>query len=348
MILSEISVRRPVFAMVVSLLLTIIGVMALSRLTVRETPNVQPPMVSIDTVYRGASAAVIESKITQMIENQIAGLEGVETLRSSSFDERSRITIEFALDRDIESAANDVRDRVARVVQQLPEEAEQPQIAKVDTSSEPVMWMALTSATRTQLELTDYSDRYLVDRLSVVPGVATIRIGGERRYAMRVWLDRKSLAARQLTVQDVEGSLRQENIELPAGRIESLEREFTLRTDTGFRTPEDFRQLVIGRGGDGYLVRLGEVASGGSGCRRFALGGTHRRQGGREPRHRSSVDRQRAGCFRGHLCGNGRGAENAAEGPDARYQHRRLRSSSASRFSKWSMRWSPRCCWCWW
>ncbi|GFE79015.1 multidrug transporter [Steroidobacter agaridevorans] len=261
MILSEISVRRPVFAMVVSLLLTIIGLMALSRLTVRETPNVQPPVVSIDTVYRGASAAVIESKITQLIENQIAGLEGVETLRSSSFDERSRITIEFALDRDIEAAANDVRDRVARVVQQLPDEAEQPQIAKVDTSSEAVMWLALTSATRTQLELTDYADRYLVDRLSVVPGVANIFIGGQRRYAMRVWLDRKSLAARQLTVQDVEDSLRQENIELPAGRIESLEREFTLRTDTGFRTPDDFRQLVVGRGGDGYLVRLGEVAS---------------------------------------------------------------------------------------
>nr|WP_298718905.1 efflux RND transporter permease subunit [uncultured Steroidobacter sp.] len=261
MILSEISVRRPVFAMVVSLLLTIIGLMALSRLTVRETPNVQPPIVSIDTVYRGASASVIESKITQLIENQIAGLEGVETLRSSSFDERSRVTIEFALDRDIESAANDVRDRVARVVRQLPEEAEQPQIAKVDTSSEPVMWLALTSATRTQLELTDYADRYLVDRLSVVPGVASIRIGGERRYAMRVWLDRKALAARQLTVQDVEDSLRQENVELPAGRIESLEREFTLRTDTGFRTPEDFRQLVVGRGADGYLVRLGEVAS---------------------------------------------------------------------------------------
>jgi len=261
MILSEISVRRPVFAMVVSLLLTIIGLMALGRLTVRESPNVQPPVVSIDTVYRGASAAVIESKITQLIENQIAGLEGVETLRSTSFDERSRISIEFALDRDIESAANDVRDRVSRVVRQLPDEADQPQIAKVDTSSEAVVWLALTSDTRTQLELTDYADRYLVDRVSVVPGVATIRFGGERRYAMRVWLDRKALAARQLTVQDVEDSLRQENIELPAGRIESLDREFTLRTDTGFRTPGDFRQLVVGRGGDGYLVRLGEVAS---------------------------------------------------------------------------------------
>ena len=261
MILSEISVRRPVFAMVVSLLLTIIGLMALSRLTVRETPNVQPPVVSIDTVYRGASAAVVESKITQLVENQIAGLEGVETLRSSSFDERSRITIEFSLDRDIEAAANDVRDRVSRVVQALPDEAEQPQVSKVDTSSEPVMWLALTSETRTPLELTDYADRYLVDRLSVVPGVATIRVGGERRYAMRVWLDRKALAARQLTVQDIEDSLRQENVELPAGRIESLEREFTLRTDTGMRTADDFRQLVIGRGVDGYLVRLGEVAT---------------------------------------------------------------------------------------
>src|SRR5262245_31825631 len=155
MILSEISVRRPVFAMVMSLLLTIIGLMALSRLTVRETPNVQPPIVSIDTVYRGASAAVVESKITQVIENQIAGLEGVDTLRSTSLDERSRITIEFALERDIESAANDVRDRVSRVVQALPDEAEQPQVAKVDTTAEPVMWLNLRSEARTPLELTD-------------------------------------------------------------------------------------------------------------------------------------------------------------------------------------------------
>jgi multidrug efflux pump len=261
MILSEVSVRRPVFAMVMSLLLTIIGLMAGSRLTVRETPNVQPPIVSIDTVYRGASSAVVESKITQVIEDQIAGLEGVDTLRSSSVDERSRITIEFKLDRDIESAANDVRDRVSRVISQLPEEVEQPQVAKVDTTSEPVLWFNLYSDRRSALELTDYAERYLVDRFSVVPGVATIRIGGERRYAMRLWLDRKALAARQLTVQDVETTLRAENVELPAGRIESIEREFTLRTDTGMRTPEDFRRLVIGRGAEGYLVRLGEVAA---------------------------------------------------------------------------------------
>ena len=260
MILSDVSVRRPVFAMVLSLLLTIVGLMAAARLSVRETPNVQPPIVSVDTVYRGASASVVESKITQVIEGQIAGIEGVETLRSSSVDERSRITIEFDLDRDIESAANDVRDRVARVVSNLPLEAEPPEIAKVDTTAEPIMWLNLTSKQRTQLELTDYAERYLSDRFSVVNGVANVRITGERRYAMRVWLDRHALAARQLTVQDVEAALRRENVELPAGRIESLEREFTLRTDTGLHTPADFRQLVVARGDGGYLVRLGEVA----------------------------------------------------------------------------------------
>lgn len=260
MILSDVSVRRPVFAMVMSLLLTIIGLMAASRLSVRETPNVQPPIVSIDTVYTGASASVIESKITQVIENQIAGLEGVDTLRSSSMDERSRITIEFTLDRDIESAANDVRDRVSRVLNNLPEEAEPPEVSKVDTTSDAIMWMNLESDRRTQLELTDYAQRYLVDRFSVVKGVAQIRISGERRFAMRVWLDRQAMAARRLTVQDIEDALRAENVELPAGRIESNQREFTLHTDTGLYTPSDFRQLVVGRGEGGYLVRLGEVA----------------------------------------------------------------------------------------
>ena len=260
MILSDVSVRRPVFAMVVSLLLTIIGLMAAGRLSVRETPNVQPPIVSIDTEYTGASASVIETKITQVIENQIAGLEGVDTLRSSSMDERSRITIEFTLDRDIESAANDVRDRVSRVLNNLPEEAEPPEVSKVDTTSDAIMWMNLESDRRTQLELTDYARRYLVDRFSVVKGVAQIRISGERRFAMRVWLDRQAMAARRLTVQDIEDALRAENVELPAGRIESNQREFTLHTDTGLYTPSDFRQLVVGRGEGGYLVRLGEVA----------------------------------------------------------------------------------------
>lgn len=260
MILSDVSVRRPVFAIVLSLLLTIIGLMAAARLSVRETPDVQPPIISVDTVYRGASAAVVESKITQVIENQISGLEGVETLRSTSRDERSQITIEFGLERDIESAANDVRDRVSRVLGNLPEEADPPEVSKVDSGASAIMWLNLSSQARSQLELTDYAQRHLVDQFSVVTGVARVHIGGERRYAMRVWLDRRALAARGLTVQDIEDALRAENVELPAGRIESYEREFTLRTDTGLRTPTDFRQLVVGRGAGGYLVRLDEVA----------------------------------------------------------------------------------------
>jgi multidrug efflux pump len=260
MILSELSVRRPVFALVVSLLLTILGLMAADRLQIREFPDISAPVVSVNTRYRGASAEVVESKITQTIENQIAGLEGVEKITSASAEERSRITIEFGLGRDIESAANDVRDRVSRVQSSLPDEADAPEISKVDSDSDPVMIVDVASSERSILELNDYIERQLLDRFSVVDGVALVRINGQRRYAMRIWLDRQALAGRQLTVQDVESALRRENLQLPAGRIESLNREFALRTDTGFNTEEDFRRMVIGRGADGSLVRLGEVA----------------------------------------------------------------------------------------
>jgi multidrug efflux pump len=260
MILSELSVRRPVFALVMSLLLTILGLMAADRLQIREFPDISAPVVSVNTRYRGASAEVVESKITQTIENQIAGLEGVEKITSASAEERSRITIEFGLGRDIESAANDVRDRVSRVQSSLPDEADAPEISKVDSDSDPVMIIDVASSERSILELNDYIERYLLDRFSVVEGVALVRINGQRRYAMRIWLDRQALAGRQLTVQDVEGALRRENLQLPAGRIESVNREFALRTDTGFNTEEDFRRMVIGRGVDGSLVRLGEVA----------------------------------------------------------------------------------------
>lgn len=260
MILSEISVRRPVLAVVISSLLTIIGLMAASRLAVREYPDISAPVVGINVTYRGASASVIESKITRVIENQVAGIEGVEKLTSSSSDERSRVTIEFTQDRDVESAANDVRERVARVQAMLPQEADPPQINKFDSSQDTTININITSDGRSALELTDYVNRYLLDRFSVVEGVAQARIFGERRYAMRVWIDRAALAARGLTVQNLEEALRRENVELPAGRIESNEREFTLRTETGFRTEADFRALTVGRGTDGYLVRLGEIA----------------------------------------------------------------------------------------
>ncbi|MGK2925322.1 MAG: efflux RND transporter permease subunit [Lysobacterales bacterium] len=260
MILSDLSVRRPVFATVISALLVILGLAALGRLPVRQYPDIESPVVSIETSYRGASAEVIETKVTQVIEDVIAGIEGIEKLTSTSRDERSDIRVEFSLDREIDSAANDIRDRVSRVVDQLPTEADPPEIAKVDTSSQAVMYLNLTSDRHSGLELTDYADRYLIDRFSTVPGVARVQISGARRYAMRIWLSRSALAARSLTVADVENALRSENIELPAGRLESQTREFTLRTATGFADEDDFRKLVVGRGAEGQLVTLGEVA----------------------------------------------------------------------------------------
>jgi multidrug efflux pump len=259
-ILSDVSVRRPVFATVLSLLLVILGLAALLTLPVRQYPDVDPPVVSIRTTYRGASAEVIETKVTQVIEDRIAGIEGIERLTSTSRDEVSSIVVEFSLERDVDEAANDIRDRVARVVAELPDEADAPEIAKVDDDTRAVMYLNLTSDRMSGLEITDYADRFLTDRFATVPGVARVRISGERRYAMRIWLDRQRLAAHTLTVADVEAALRAENVELPAGRLESASREFTLRTDTGYVTPDDFRRLAVGRGTEGQIVRLAEVA----------------------------------------------------------------------------------------
>jgi len=258
--LSDFSVRRPVFATVISALLVLLGLAALSNLPVRQYPDIEAPVVSIETSYRGASAEVIETKVTQVIEDVIAGIEGIEMLTSTSRDERSDIRVEFALSRDIDSAANDIRDRVSRIVDQLPVEADPPEIAKVDATRETIMFLNLTSDRHSGLEITDFADRYLVDRFSTVPGVARVRITGARRYAMRIWLSREALAAHGFTVSDVETALRAENVELPAGRLESLDREFTLRTATGFTRESDFQKLVIGRGPDGQQVTLAEVA----------------------------------------------------------------------------------------
>ena len=260
MTLSDLSIRRPVFATVLSLMLLILGIMAALRLSIREYPDVSRPVVGVSVFYRGANAAVIEARVTQILEDEIAGIEGVEKLSSASRDEFARINVEFAIDRDLDAAANDVRERVSRVASRLPQEAEAPQITKVDDSAEPIIYVNFSSTQRSALELSEYIDRYIVDRFSALPGVAAARLAGGSRYAMRVWLDREALAARQLTVNDIETALRRENVELPAGRIESREREFTLRTRTSMETPEDFRSLVIGRSADGYLVRLSDVA----------------------------------------------------------------------------------------
>lgn len=260
MILSDLSVKRPVFASVLSLLLIAFGLVAFDQLPLREYPNIDSPVVSIETLYPGAAANVVETRITQLIEDRISGVEGIRFISSVSEDGRSVVTIEFDVNRDIDGAANDVRDRVSAILDNLPLEAEPPEIQKVDSNEDVIMWLNLASDQMTVPELSDYARRYLVDRFSVLDGVARVRVGGGQTFAMRVWIDRQALAARGLTVTDVEQALRAGNLELPAGSIDSVDRVFTVRVDRTFHTANDFAKLVLARGNDGYLVRLGEVA----------------------------------------------------------------------------------------
>ena len=258
--LSDVSITRPVFAVVMSLLLIVLGVMSFIRLTLRELPAIDPPIVSVSVEYSGASATVIESRITQVLEDALAGIEGIETIQARSSNGRSNISIEFGAGRDIEAAANDVRDAVSRVSDRMPDEARPPEIAKVESDADPILWLNMSSSVMDTLQLSDYAERYIVDRLSSIDGVAQVRVGGRQRYAMRVWLDRDQLAARGLAASDVENALRRENVELPAGRIESADRDFTLRVERGYTQPQDFAAIPLGKGGDGYVVRLGDVA----------------------------------------------------------------------------------------
>ncbi len=259
MLLSDISVTRPVFASVISLLLIAFGFVSYSKLALREYPDIDPPVVSIDTSYQGASANIVETRITEVIEDRISGVEGIKFISSTSSDGRSRINIEFDVNRNIEAAANDIRDRVSGVIDNLPEEADPPDIQKADSSDDVILWLNLTSDRLNTLELTDYAKRYLQDRFSVVPGVARVRLGGGLEYSMRIWLDRNQMAARNITVTDVQNALQSENVELPAGSIESEEVQFTARIERVYQTPEDFEKLVISRSDD-YLVRLGDIA----------------------------------------------------------------------------------------
>ena len=258
--LSDTAVKRPVLAVVISALLCTFGLIAFDKLPLREYPDIDPPVVTIRTLYPGASAAVVENKITEIIEDRIAGIAGVKTMTSSSLDGRSNIRLEFQLDREIDAATNDVRDRVSRVLNNLPEEAEPPEVMKSENDETVIFWTHLVAPSMNALELTDYARRYLEDRFSVLDGVSRVRITGSQVYSMRIWLDRDALAARQLTVTDVEASLRSENVELPAGTVKSLERDFVVRVERSYRSAEDFQQMVLRRGEDGYLVRLGDVA----------------------------------------------------------------------------------------
>lgn len=258
--LSEVSIRRPVFASVIALLLIAFGLLAFDRLSLREYPKIDPPTVSVRTTYPGAAANIVETRITKPLEDRIAGVEGIRYIESSSENGVSNITIIFNVNHDMEAAANDVRDKVSSALGMLPEEATQPEVQKVSADEDAIIWLSLAGDGMTVPELSDYAKRYIVDRFSALEGVARIRIGGEQRYAMRVWLDSKKLAANNLTVSDIENALRAENIELPAGSIESKERQFTVRMARTYRTQDQFADLVVKRGSQGHLIRLGDVA----------------------------------------------------------------------------------------
>ncbi len=259
MVISDISIKRPVFATVLSLLAVVLGLAAFLKLPVREFPAIDPPIVSVTTVYKGASNEVMESRITELVEAAVSGIEGVKAITSQSREERSQVNIEFRIDRNVDAAAADVRDRVARIRARMPEAAEDPVVSKVDSDARAIVFFSLTSDRMSQLEITDYARRNLIDKLSIVPGVASVFISGERRFAMRIWIDRQALAARQLTVDDVELAIKRQNVELPSGRIESTQREFTVKTDSRLSTPEQFRNIVI-LSRAGYPIRIGEVA----------------------------------------------------------------------------------------
>ena len=247
------------FASVIALLFIAFGAMAFTQLTTREYPDTSPARVSVSTSYAGAAADVIEKRITQPLEDEIGGIEGIRAIRSSSVDGTSRINIEFELSRDIDGAANDVRDRVSRSVSRLPDDADPPRVAKADSDSSSLIYISLEADGMSVIELTDYAKRYVVDRFSILPGVAKVNFFGAER-SIRVWLDRDKLSARQLAVSDITDALRRENIELPAGRLESAALEFPVRVQRGYRTAADFSALVIRTGDDGQFLRLGDVA----------------------------------------------------------------------------------------
>jgi len=258
--LPEICIRRPVFATVLSLIILLVGLISYTRLAVREYPRIDEPVVSVNTTYRGASAEVVESQVTKVLEDSLAGIEGVELMTSQSRSERSQINVRFTLKRDPDSAAADVRDKVSRVRAKLPDTVDEPVVAKVESDSFPVIYLAVETGSLAPLEASDYIKRYVQPRLSVLPGAADVRVFGERQVSMRINLDRTRLAGYRLTVQDVEDAIRRQNAEIPAGRIESQAREFTVVAETDLQTPEQFGGIIVANVG-GYPVRIRDVGS---------------------------------------------------------------------------------------
>ena len=259
MVLSDISIRRPVFATVVNLVVLLIGIICYDRLAVRLIPKVDTPVVTVATAYPGASAQVVESTITTPIEEQLSGIEGIDYIGSVSREESSQITVRFRLDRDPDSAAADVRDRVALARDFLPQEAREPVVQKQEADAQPIIYLAFSSDRHAELEIADIAERLVKDRVQNIAGVAQAQVYGNK-YAMRLWLDPARLAAYSMTPADVEAALRQQNVEIPAGRIEGTQREFAVLSETDLKTPEQFGAIVLRTGADGYAVRVRDVA----------------------------------------------------------------------------------------
>ena len=260
MFLTDISIKRPVFATVMSLVLVLFGIVTFNKIPLRELPDVETAKVSVRVDYKGASASIIDSQITQKVEDRVGGTPGLINISSKSEDERSTIDLEFDLGIDLDTAANDVRDRVARIIDDLPDQAEPPQITKASAARTTTMWLAFQSPTMSNLELTDYANRYLKDYFANVDGVGEIRLGGERELSLRIWLDPSAMAARNITVQELEDTLRNQNVEFPAGKVESKKIDLVIKVQKAYVELEDYKELIIKRNIDGSIVKLRDVA----------------------------------------------------------------------------------------
>ncbi len=258
MILADVCIRRPVLACVLSLVLVLLGLMAYQRLPVREYPNIDVPIVTVSVGYPGASPEIMESQVAQPIEDVLSGIEGLDFVSSISRSESTQITAQFRLGSDADRAANDVRDRLGRVRGLLPDEIGEPVVQKVEADAQPIIYLAFFSQRHSPMAITDLLERLVKDRLQVIPGVSEVQIRGARSPAMRIWLDPERLAAHDLTVQDVEDALRRQNVEIPAGRIESKQREFNVLSQTDLRSAEEFNRLILDDS-RGYLLRLEDV-----------------------------------------------------------------------------------------